>query len=197
MNAERPPLAAAPGLAKGVVLPPPPARPAAQRPQPPTEPAEPVPNETPTREPTVTEDPAPSNSASRQRPGRPRPVGSATTKAEGAMQAITLSLPADLVVVLKARAREDRATQPETLMDALSATRERLADLVAEAHAPTVSDGLFLRRQPRTSSEPMATLSMRLLSGNVEAIDRLVASSGAPSRSALCAAALRAYLAVS
>ena len=110
------------------------------------------------------------------------------------MQAITLSLPAALVVALKARAREDRATQPETLMDALSATQERLADLVAQAHTPVVSDGLFVRKQTRASSEPMATLSLRLLSGNVEAIDRLAASSGAPSRSALCAAALRAYL---
>ena len=110
------------------------------------------------------------------------------------MQAITLSLPADLVTAFKTRARDDHTTQPETLMDALSATQDQLAELLTETQAPAVSDGLFLRKQTRANNEPMATLSLRLLSDNVDAIDRLATSANASSRSALCAAALRAYL---
>jgi hypothetical protein len=79
-------------------------------------------------------------------------------------------------------------------MDALSATQGQLAELVAEVQPPAVSDGLFLRKQTRASHEPTARLSLRLLSENVEAIDRLATSANAPSRSALCAAALRSYL---
>lgn len=113
------------------------------------------------------------------------------------VRAVTLSLPASLVAGVKSRARTDRVTQPEVLFDALSAAGDRLGELVGAAVSPPVSDGLFLRRATRETSpsDPMATLSMRLLSPNVEAIDALVAKHKAPSRSALCAAALREYLA--
>jgi hypothetical protein len=81
-------------------------------------------------------------------------------------------------------------------MDALSATRDRLGDLLARAMTPPTSDGLFLRRPPhRTTTDPMATLSLRLLAANLTAIDELVTMHQASSRSALCATALREYLA--
>lgn len=83
-------------------------------------------------------------------------------------------------------------------MDALVATQSRLEELVTSepAHQTTRSDGLFIRRESgRRRDEPLATLTVRMLSRNVDTIDALVEKIGAPSRSALCAAALRDYLA--
>jgi len=96
---------------------------------------------------------------------------------------------------VKDRARADRVSQPDVLMDALSAAHDRLEVLLAPARTPSVSDGLFLRRRPqREVTDPMATLSMRLLAANLAVIDELVTRYQAPSRSALCAVALREYL---
>lgn len=111
------------------------------------------------------------------------------------MRPITLSLPAAIVSQVKDRARAERVTQPEVVMDALIANYDDLGDLLQEGRRQLESDGLFLRRPTgRGTAEPMATLSMRMLARNVEAIDRLVQTHEAPSRSALCLAALRSYL---
>lgn len=175
MTSERAPLAAAPGLARTAVLPPPPPR-RVQAAAEPTEPpggmrAEPA-------------GPAPDTRTSARRP------------AHAGMRAVTLSLPASLVTAIKDRARAERVSQPDVLMDALIATHDRLDDLLAPVTTPPTSDGLFLRRPPqRTTTDPMATLSLRLLTANLTAIDELVIKHQAPSRSALCAAALRGYLA--
>ena len=187
MNTERPTLSAVPGLSRDMTIPPPPARPAPRRPAvvAETQSAD-EPNPRPEKSETDTSNALRHRSARRDR--------QEVVKTQGAMQAITLSLPADLVTAFKARARDDHTTQPETLMDALSATQDQLAELLTETQAPAVSDGLFLRKQTRANNEPMATLSLRLLSDNVDAIDRLATSANASSRSALCAAALRAYL---
>ncbi|MEO3939445.1 hypothetical protein V3N99_22290 (plasmid) [Dermatophilaceae bacterium Soc4.6] len=97
---------------------------------------------------------------------------------------------------LKTHARAERLSQPEVLLDALAATQDHLGDLIAARTPAPSTDGLFLRRTtPRTSTEPMATVSMRMLGSNVDVIDQLVTTHDAPSRSALCAAALRHYLA--
>jgi len=107
-----------------------------------------------------------------------------------------LSLPTAIVRQLKDRARADRTSQPEVIMDALSSVHHDLGKLLAEREQPVVSDGLFLRKSSRTgSSEPLATLSLRMLSSNIDAIDELVSRHQAPSRSALCLVALKAYLA--
>lgn len=111
------------------------------------------------------------------------------------MRPITLSLPAAIVSQVKDRARAERVTQPEVVMDALTANHDDLGDLLQEGRRQLESDGLFMRRPAgRGTAEPMATLSMRMLARNVEAIDRLVQTHEAPSRSALCLAALRSYL---
>jgi len=111
------------------------------------------------------------------------------------MRNVTLSLPASLVAQIRQRARQDRASQPEVLLDALSATESELDALLADATPRPVSDGLFVRRTPRpVTPDPLSTLSLRLLSTNLEAIDALVTKHGAASRSALCGAALRRYL---
>jgi hypothetical protein len=173
MSGERTPLAAAPGLTRTAALPPPPPR----------------------RIQVAAEPTAPTDS----RP--PEPLGTKTLAGraihgDATMRAVTLSLPASLVTQIKDRARADRVSQPDVLMDALSATRDRLGDLLARATTPPTSDGLFLRRPPhRTTTDPMATLSLRLLATNLTAIDELVTKHKASSRSALCATALREYLA--
>lgn len=168
----RSPLPAVQGLARTASLPPPPPRPAAAA-QPPME--------------AVAE---------------PRPAQLAqamTARASESAQLIrntTLSLPTAIVRQLKDRARADRTSQPEVIMDALSSVHHDLGKLLAEREQPVVSDGLFLRKSSRTgSSEPLATLSLRMLSSNIDAIDELVSLHQAPSRSALCLVALKAYLA--
>lgn len=166
----RSPLPAVQGLARTASLPPPPPRPAAVA-EPPTEAAA---------------DPA-------------QPAHAKMARASESAQLIrntTLSLPTAIVRQLKDRARADRTSQPEVIMDALSSVHHDLGKLLAEREQPVVSDGLFLRKTSRTgSSEPLATLSLRMLSRNIDAIDELVSQHQAPSRSALCLVALKAYLA--
>ena len=120
----------------------------------------------------------------------PSPVSTTATVS----RAITLSLPAGVVTQVKQRARVDGISQAEVVMDAVAATVDRLGDLLAR-DVPVVSDGLFVRRAaPRGRDEPLSTLPLRMLSPNVDAIDELVSMHQAPSRSALCLAALRVYL---
>lgn len=184
MNSERVPLQAAPGLARTATLPPPPTR----HPRPvAVEPA------------VGTPDPQPptgaAQSAARSRAEGTSRRSAAARDAATSPRPVTLSLPASVVMEVKDRARADRVSQPDVLMDALSAAHDRLEVLLAPARTPSVSDGLFLRRRPqREVTDPMATLSMRLLAANLAVIDELVTRYQAPSRSALCAVALREYL---
>lgn len=112
------------------------------------------------------------------------------------MRPVTLSLPANVVQSLRERARRDGVSQPDVLMDALIAAQERLPELLAHAETRMIhSDGLFVRRSPaKRRPEPLATLSLRLLSPNLDTIDDLAIKVAAPSRSALCLAALEDYL---
>ncbi|OLT43943.1 hypothetical protein BJF86_13365 [Serinicoccus sp. CNJ-927] len=84
-------------------------------------------------------------------------------------------------------------TQGDFLMDALTAAQGRLADLLAAGETKTtVDDGFLLRPSGRLCSCRAAPQLHRM---NVAAIDELVVNSKASPRSALCAAALRYYLA--
>lgn len=200
---ERAPMPPVPGLARTASIPPPPPRRAAA----------------PAR-PTTTAAPRTTGGAERLEPERSTaaPASASTTPAAGTqssreprrparrqasdeadvMRPITLSLPAAIVTQVKDRARVERVSQPEVVMDALTANHDELGELLQEGKRRQLkSDGLFLRSPTvRGTAEPMATMSMRMLARNVEAIDRLVQTHGAPSRSALCLAALRAYLVV-
>lgn len=129
--------------------------------------------------------PAPAKRAARN-PSRPR------SRTANTVRPVGLSLPGSLLEQLRARARSSGQTQPDVLMDAISSARENLGDLVDQDKP--VQDGMFLRRPSPRGTEPLSTLTLRMLAPNVEVIDELVASTGAPSRSALCAAALRHYL---
>lgn len=150
----------------------------------------PPPRRIPTPEPTPGDSPAPGEYS-------PAPISRLPTSSDAeVMRSTTLSIPVRLVEQLRERATRDHVSQPEVLMDALSAKRDQLADLVAAANTHRNSeDELFVRNTPRTSTEPLTTLSLRMLSRNLDAIDQLVHASEASSRSQLCTIALRHYLA--
>ena len=175
MSSERTPLAAVPGLSRTSALPAPPARRPQARSSSPAVAAE-----------EVAAPPAPVDKRS-----APRRVSSTATT----IRNVTLSLPVSLVSGIRERARQDRASQPEILLDALLATENELEALLAVETPQPTTDGLFVRRRPRPENpDPLSTLSLRMLSSNLEAIDSLVNKHKADSRSALCAAALRRYL---
>ncbi len=171
----RAPLVPVPGLARTASLPPPPPRRSV------------TPKDATVAEPSpVVEEPA----------AVPEARSRASDAAE-IMRSVTLSLPVGVVRQVKDRARADRISQPEVVMDALLAVRDEIGELLAKESRPVVSDGLFVRRAgPRGNGDPLATLSLRMLSRNVAAIDELAQVHQAPSRSALCLVALRAYLSI-
>lgn len=203
---ERVPLSPVKGLRRAVVIPPPPRRSPAPRPASAVAAAQ-----NPSSSATAAEDRRPLTSVDgpphqpETLPPPPPTIGQDTSgpnrqgrpKASDAaelMRATTLSLPAAVVAALKQRAVTDRVSQAEVLLDALSATATELADLVGSTRPQPTREGLFLRLPARGPAEPMATLSLRMLTRNVEAIDDLVTRTEAPSRSLLCSAALRRYL---
>ena len=182
MNPERTPLAAVAGLSRTAQLPPPPPR----RPQKGSDPAPSAP--------AMTAEPASAATKSEPRPssktGRKRVSNDAAT-----MRNISLSLPASLVEEIRTRARRDRSTHAELLLDALTAAEEHLTELLEVAGPQETNEGPFLRRPARpVSADPMSIFTVRMLSPNLDAIDAMVERSSAASRSALCAAALRYYL---
>lgn len=121
-------------------------------------------------------------------------------KAGMPVKAISASVPAGLAAAWKERARRDGVTQVDVVLHAVAEQREQLADLVAEhqrKQRPTVataSNGLFVQRVEATAEEPYVTVSLRMLGANVDVLDGLAHEAGAPSRSALMAAALGAWL---
>jgi len=180
---DRQPLQPVPGLARTARIMAPKARPV------------PEPSATPapfTPEPTVT--PAETSRV----PKRPaRDQAAAKVDHSTRPRDIALSLPSSLVEALRKRAIRDAISQADVLLDALSATRDQLPELVAPVqHEATQAEGdLFVRTSRPRESAPRATLTLRLAPKNVSAIDQLVVESASPSRSRMCAAALGAYLA--
>ncbi|ABL79326.1 MULTISPECIES: hypothetical protein [unclassified Nocardioides] len=111
------------------------------------------------------------------------------------MRPVSVSVPLTMAEAWRDRAKNDRTSQVDVLLDALVAHQNELTDLVsARSEKPTVSDGLF-DRTPGAKGERFVGVSLRIKSGNLEVIDQLVDKHGADSRSQLVAAALSAYLA--
>lgn len=180
---DRPPLKAVAGLA-----------PASKLPKPPPRRVRPVDETAP--EPVQDSDGGEAAPKASRRPatateprGKRRPLPGGV----GPLRGTTLSLPVDLVSQVRERARAEGIVLGEMLLDALAATREDLRGQFKDNQA-AVSDGLFVRRSRRASNGATAHLGVRLLAENLDVIDKLVAEVGAPSRSALIAAALRMYL---
>lgn len=111
------------------------------------------------------------------------------------VRAISLSLPLTLVNALKERARAERITHAEVLMDAVSSQQADLSVLVEDAKPRTHTDTLFTRRQRPGDNLTYVALSLRMMSSNVSTLDELTQQHNADSRSQFCAAALTGYLA--
>lgn len=122
---------------------------------------------------------------------RPR----ASTTAE-TMRSVSVSVPVSLAEAWRERAKCERVSQVDVLLDAIVANHERLAEVVEAARAPvgaSVSDGLFERRRS-SMGERFVGVSLRMRSGNLEVIDDLAEDHGNGKRSPFVAAVLKTYL---
>jgi hypothetical protein len=132
--------------------------------------------------------------------GRPRKTRAEKTAAPArsasadTMKPVSVSVPLTVAEAWRDRAKRDRTSQVDVLLDAVVAHQGELTDLVAaRTEKPTVSDGLF-DRIPGVKGERFVGVSLRIKSGNLEVIDQLADKHGAESRSQLVAAALSEYL---
>lgn len=159
-----------------------------------------TPSAGPAAGPTRTEDDsstAPSRQATRTRKSRaekPSTAGRSATVDATKPPAISVSVPLTLAEAWRDRARTDRTSQVDVLLDAIVAHQGELTELVAaRAEKPTVTDGLF-DRTPGAKGERYVGVSLRIKATNLDVIDRLTNKHGADSRSQLIAAALSAHL---
>lgn len=136
-----------------------------------------------------------SKSAGRPRKSRTEKATAAARSASAdTMRPVSVSVPLTMAEAWRDRAKRDRTSQVDVLLDALVAHQDELTDLVAaRSEKPTVSDGLF-DRTPGAKGERFVGVSLRIKAGNLEVIDQLADKHGADSRSQLVAAALSAYL---
>ncbi len=136
-----------------------------------------------------------SKSAGRPRKSRTeKPTAAARSASADTMRPVSVSVPLTMAEAWRDRAKRDRTSQVDVLLDALVAHQDELTDLVAaRSEKPTVSDGLF-DRTPGAKGERFVGVSLRIKAGNLEVIDQLADKHGADSRSQLVAAALSAYL---
>ena len=114
---------------------------------------------------------------------------------------ISLSCPASIAAAWKDHSQASGLSLVDVLLDAVSTTHENLPSLVRArqdgeaAASQAVPDGLFWRVPgPVRTSEPFVTMPLRMLSANVDVLDRLVHETGADSRSQVSVVALDAYL---
>jgi hypothetical protein len=204
MTTRREPMSPIAGLKKPTDLPSPSARPRTLTPVP-------APSPDPVEEQPVdlAASPAPAKEASgdtakaepsSKSAGRPRKSrtekATATARSASAdtMRPVSVSVPLTMAEAWRDRAKRDRTSQVDVLLDALVAHQDELTDLVAaRSEKPTVSDGLF-DRTPGAKGERFVGVSLRIKAGNLEVIDQLADKHGAESRSQLVAAALSSYL---
>lgn len=205
MTTRREPMSPIAGLKKPTDLPSPSARPRTLAPVPAPSPdpveeqpvvdlaASPAPTKEASRD-TAKAEPS-SKSAGRPRKSRPeKATASARSASADTMRPVSVSVPLTMAEAWRDRAKRDRTSQVDVLLDALVAHQDGLADLVAaRSEKPTVSDGLF-DRTPGAKGERFVGVSLRIKAGNLEVIDQLADKHGADSRSQLVAAALSAYL---
>lgn len=205
----REPMAPVQGLKKPT-LPPPTPRPRtlASVPSPVPDPAEPLAEESATAEEGMavaapaqrSEQPGDTEAQKATRPKRSRAEKTSTsTRSASAnadtMKPVSVSVPRTLADAWSDRAKKDRASQVDVLLDAIVAHQGELDELLAAStEKPTVSDGLF-DRGPATKRERHVGVSLRIKARNLEVIDRLAEKHGPVKRSPFVAAVLTAYLA--
>ena len=200
----RQPMEPVEGLKKPT-LPPPSARPRTLTPVPPPsvddEPSTPSAGSV-ALAPAVPETPAPpAGETAKPKPARSKKPRADKTTAPArsadadTMKPVSVSVPLTLAEAWRDRAKKDRTSQVDVLLDAIVAHQDQLDDLVAAAgQKPTVNDGLF-DRGPGSKGERFVGVSLRIKSGNLDVIDRLADKHGAAKRSPFVAAVLAAYLA--
>lgn len=138
---------------------------------------------------------------------------------------ISLSVPASVAHRWRTVSQSRRRSLVDVMLDAITANKDSLADLVrtyqaaVRSAAAPVSDGLFLRAPspeeahansespagadaratgtrpaPGSEADPYVTMSLRMLSTNVDTLDQLAYEAAADSRSQLVVAALTLWL---
>lgn len=201
----REPMAPVEGLKKPT-LPPPTARPRTLIPVPTPDPkaaeeaemeapegADLAPKEAPNGSDQVGETDRPKARARRPRPEKA--VVSGRSASADTMRPVSVSVPLTLAEAWRDRAKRDRTSQVDVLLDAIVAHQGDLDELVVVSSTkPTVNDGLFDRGAGPTG-ERFVGVSLRIKSGNLAVIDRLADKHGAKKRSPFVAAVLTAYLA--
>lgn len=147
--------------------------------------------------PTEPEEPGAASAAPVRKPRPPKsverkPKASATAET---MKSVSVSVPFTLAEAWRDRAKTDRTSQVDVLLDAIVANQSTLSAVVAAAaERPTVSDGLFDRGKSG-AGERFVGVSLRIKSGNLAVIDQLAKKHGQDKRSPFVAAVLAAYLA--
>lgn len=116
---------------------------------------------------------------------------------------ISLSVPASVSAHWRSHSQARRRSLVDVMLDAVNENSERLATLVREHQtalrtaAQPVTDGLFVRHAVavRDETDPYVTMPLRMLSTNVDTLDRLSYETAADSRSQFVVAVMIAYLA--
>lgn len=109
---------------------------------------------------------------------------------------VILQLPNGIADQLRDSARSRGVTYKELTLDAVEATADKLADLLAAARPQARGTGLFASERTSTQARPEGRrqVSIKLTEGSITALDELAEKLGARSRSELVATALSAYL---
>lgn len=146
--------------------------------------------------PTDPEEPAAASAGPVRKPRQPKSVErkpKASAMAE-TMKSVSVSVPFTLAEAWRDRAKTDRTSQVDVLLDAIVANQSTLSAVVAAAaERPTISDGLF-DRGTSGAGERFVGVSLRIKSGNLAVIDQLAKKHGQDKRSPFVAAVLAAYL---
>jgi hypothetical protein len=123
--------------------------------------------------------------------GERKPKASSTAET---MKPVSVSVPFTLAEAWRDRAKNDRTSQVDVLLDAIVAHQDELTAVMAAAsERPTVSDGLF-DRGATGAGERFVGVSLRIKSTNLAVIDKLADKHGPAKRSPFVAAVLAAYL---
>lgn len=153
-----------------------------------------APKETPNGSDQVGETDRPKVARAR-RPKTEKAVVSGRSASADTMRPVSVSVPLTLAEAWRDRAKRDRTSQVDVLLDAIVAHQGDLDELVVVSSTkPTVNDGLFDRGAGPTG-ERFVGVSLRIKSGNLAVIDQLADKHGAKKRSPFVAAVLTAYLA--
>jgi hypothetical protein len=119
------------------------------------------------------------------------------SEADGTKRASNVNVPSFLIPKIQQRCAKYRLFHDELIIQAISSTGERLADLITPPEE--VGGGGFFDARPAarpidTASGPVSSLQYRMTEKDFKDLDRLVERFKAGNRTRLIAVALTAYL---